>query len=91
MEGVTSRIVFEAYIEKVLIPSLRRGQVVVMDNLSVHKGQRVRELVESAGCELRYLAPYSPDFNPIEEALSKIKAFSARRRPGAGGHWLGYG
>jgi transposase len=74
VEGATTRIVFEAYnIEKVLVPSLRRGQVVVMDNLSAHKGARVRELVESAGCELLYLPPYSPDFNPIEEAFSKVK------------------
>ena len=84
MEGVTSRIVFEAYIEKVLIPSLRRGQVVVMDNLSARKGERVRELVESAGCELLHLPPYSPDFNPIEEAFSKLKGLlrkaEARRR-----------
>jgi len=73
VEGAVSRIVFEAYIEKILVPSLRRGQVVVMDNLSAHKGERVRELVESAGCELLYLPPYSPDFNPIEEAFSKVK------------------
>jgi transposase len=73
VEGATTRIVFEAYIEKVLVPSLRRGQVVVMDNLSTHKGERVKELVESAGCELLYLPPYSPDFSPIEEAFSKVK------------------
>ncbi len=74
VEGATTGIVFETYIEEVLVPSLRRGQVVVMDNLSAHKGERVRELVESAGCELLYLPPYSPDFNPIEEAFSKVKA-----------------
>lgn len=73
VEGATTAIVFETYIEKVLVPSLQRGQVVVMDNLSAHKGKRVRELVESAGCELLYLPPYSPDFSPIEEAFSKIK------------------
>jgi transposase len=73
VEGATTRIVFETYLEKVLVPSLRRGQVVVMDNLSAHKGERVRELVESVGCELLYLPPYSPDFNPIEEAFSKVK------------------
>ena len=73
VEGATTRIVFEAYIEKVLLPSLRGGQVVVMDNLSAHKGERVRELVQSAGCELVYLPPYSPDFSPIEEAFSKVK------------------
>ena len=52
VEGATTRIVFEAYVERVLVPSLRRGQVVVMDNLSAHKGERIRKLVESAGCEL---------------------------------------
>jgi transposase len=72
-EGATTRIVFEAYIEKVL-PSLWHGQVMVMDNLlSAHKGERARELLESAGCELLYLPPYSPDFSPIEEAFSKLK------------------
>ena len=81
VEGVTTRIVFEAYVEKVLVPSLRHGQVVVMDNLSAHKGERVRELVESAGCELLYLPPYSPDFCPIEEAFSKIKGLM--RKTGA--------
>ena len=73
VEGATTRIAFEAYIEKVLLPSLRAGQVVVMDNLSAHKGERIRELLESAGCELLYLPPYSPDFSPIEEAFSKVK------------------
>jgi transposase len=73
VECATTRTVFETYIEKVLVPSLRCGQVVVMDNLSAHKGERVRELVESAGCELLYLPPYSPDFSPIEEAFSKLK------------------
>ena len=74
VEGATSRIVFEAYIEKVLVPSLQCGQIVVMDNLSAHKGERVRELLESAGCELLYLPPYSsPDLSPIEEAFSKVK------------------
>ena len=53
--------------------SLRPGQVVVMDNLTAHKGERVRELIEEQGCELLYLPPYSPDFNPIEEAFSKVK------------------
>ncbi len=73
VEDPTTRIVFEAYIEKVLVPTLRHGQVVVMDNLSAHKGERVRELLESAGCELLYLPPYSPDYSPIEEAFSKVK------------------
>jgi transposase len=73
VEGATNREVFETYVERVLTPTLRRGQVVVMDNLSAHKGERVRELIEKRGCKLLYLPPYSPDFNPIEEAFSKIK------------------
>ena len=73
VEGPTTREVFETYIERILAPKLRPGQIVVMDNLSSHKGSRVRELIEERGCELRYLPPYSPDLNPIEEAFSKIK------------------
>ncbi len=73
VEGATTAAVFEAYVEEVLAPSLRPGQLVIMDNLSAHKGDRVRELVEERGCELLYLPPYSPDLNPIEEAFSKIK------------------
>jgi transposase len=78
VEGSTTREVFEAYLERVLLPSLRPGQVVVMDNLSAHKGQRVRELIEQRGCELVYLPPYSPDFNPIEQAFSKVKGLLRR-------------
>ena len=73
VEGATNREVFETYLERVLAPTLRRGQVVVMDNLTAHKGERIRELIEKRGCELLYLPPYSPDFNPIEEAFAKIK------------------
>ena len=73
VQGSTTATVFEAYVERVLAPTLRAGQVVVMDNLSAHKGKKVRELVEARGCELLYLPPYSPDFNPIEEAFAKIK------------------
>jgi transposase len=73
VEGATTARVFEAYVEQVLAPTLRCGQIVVVDNLSAHKGGRARELIEERGCELLYLPPYSPDFNPIEEAFSKIK------------------
>jgi len=73
VEGATSALVFEAYVERVLAPTLRKGQVVVLDNLSAHKGERVKQLIEGRGCELLYLPPYSPDLNPIEEAFSKIK------------------
>jgi transposase len=73
VEGATTSAVFEAYVKQVLAPTLRKGQVVVMDNLSAHKGERIRELIEERGCQLIYLPSYSPDFNPIEEAFSKIK------------------
>jgi transposase len=73
IEGSTTKEVFEAYIEHFLAPALKSGQIVVMDNLSAHKGERVRRLIEDRGCTLLYLPPYSPDLNPIEEAFSKIK------------------
>ncbi len=78
VEGATTREVFEAYLEGVMVPSLSPGRVVVMDNLSAHKGGRVREIVEGAGCELLYLPPYSPDLNPIEQAFSKVKGLLRR-------------
>jgi transposase len=75
VEGSTNRTLFETYLEDVLCPTLKRGQVVVMDNLSSHKGERVRDLIEANGCELIYLPPYSPDYNPIEQAFSKLKSY----------------
>jgi transposase len=77
--GSTSAVVFETYVEWVLAPVLRAGQVVVvLDNLGVHKGEQVRELIEGRGCELLFLAPYSPELNPIEEVFSKVKALLRR-------------
>ena len=73
VEGASTARVFEAYVEKMLVPSLRAGQIVVMDNLSAHRPRRIRELIEQQDCELLYLPAYSPDYNPIEEAFSKIK------------------
>jgi transposase len=73
VEGATDANVFEAYVERVLAPTLREGQVVIMDNLSAHKRERVRELIGGRGCELLYLPSYSPELNPIEEAFSKMK------------------
>jgi transposase len=73
VEGATTAAVFETYVERVLAPTLSEGQVVVMDNLSAHKGRRIRDLIEQRGCELLYLPSYSPDLNPIEEAFSKMK------------------
>ena len=74
LDGPINRDAFETYVAKVLVPELEPGDIVVMDNLSSHKGPRVREMVEAAGAELRYLPPYSPDFNPIEMAFAKLKA-----------------
>jgi transposase len=73
VEGATTSRVFETYVERLLAPALKPGQVVVMENLGAHRPKRVRELIEAMGCELIYLPSYSPDLNPIEEALSKIK------------------
>jgi transposase len=80
VEGATTREVFETYLERVLAPTLGPGQMVVMDNLSAHKGGRVKKIIEGKGCELLYLPPYSPDFNPIEQAFSKVKGLLRRAR-----------
>ena len=74
LDGPINRDAFEVYAEKVLVPELSPGDVVVMDNLSSHKGPNVRALIEKAGAILLYLPPYSPDFNPIENAFAKLKA-----------------
>ena len=66
-------LAFEAFVDQVLVPTLSAGEWVVMDNLSSHKGQHVRELIEATGAKLLYLPPYSPDLNPIELAFSKLK------------------
>ena len=78
LEGSTTKEVFEAYAEQVLAPALHPGQIVVMDNLAAHKGERIKELIEERDCELLFLPPYSPDLNPIEEAFSKVKGFLRR-------------
>lgn len=74
LDGPINRIAFQAYIEQVLVPELSPGDIVVMDNLSSHKGPAVRQAIEAAGARLLYLPPYSPDFNPIENAFAKLKA-----------------
>jgi transposase len=74
LSGPINRDAFEAYVEKVLAPELREGDIVVMDNLSSHKGPRTRSLIKAAGANLLFLPPYSPDFNPIENAFAKLKA-----------------
>ncbi len=74
LSGPINRDAFEACAAHVLAPELRPGDIVVMDNLSSHKGPKVRALIEAAGAELLFLPPYSPDFNPIENAFAKLKA-----------------
>jgi len=69
-----NRPAFLAYVSQVLVPELTPGDVVILDNLPAHKGSRVREAIEAAGASLLYLPPYSPDFNPIENAFAKLKA-----------------
>jgi len=74
LDGPMNREAFRAYVDQVLVPTLRPGDVVVMDNLPAHKGQHTRDTIEAAGANLLYLPPYSPDFNPIENAFAKLKA-----------------
>ena len=74
LDGPINRNAFTAYVTQVLVPELSPGDIVVMDNLSSHKGLEIREAIEAAGAELLFLPPYSPDFNPIEKAFSKLKA-----------------
>jgi transposase len=74
LDGPMNRSAFLAYVHQVLAPELKRGDVVILDNLPAHKGSRVREAIEAAGASLLYLPPYSPDFNPIENAFAKLKA-----------------
>jgi len=74
LDGAINGDAFLAYVEHVLVPDLQPGDVVIMDNLSVHKGAAIRQAILAAGAELRFLPPYSPDFNPIEQAFAKLKA-----------------
>ena len=73
-DGVMNGTVFLAYVEQILVPTLSRGDIVIMDNLPAHKATGIRDAIEAAGAELRFLPPYSPDFNPIENAFAKLKA-----------------
>ena len=74
-EGYTNKGIFIGYLKQVLLPSLKKGQVLIIDNASFHKGDEIRELVESKGCSLKYLPTYSPDLNPIEKKWAQIKAW----------------
>jgi transposase len=81
IEGAMDTAAFACYVEQVLGPTLRPGQIVVLDNLSVHKADSIREAIERRGCDLLFLPPYSPDYTPVEQAFSKVKAIL--RRAGA--------
>lgn len=78
LEGSADGQAFEISLEQILAPSLQAGQIVVMDNLSTHTGEKVRQAIEARGCQLLFLPSYSPDLSPIEEAFSKLKAFLRR-------------
>lgn len=80
-DGPIDTPTFRAYIEQVLAPALRPGDVVVLDNLAVHKQPEMRAAIEAAGASVRFLPPYSPDLNPIEQAFAKLKAFLRAARP----------
>jgi transposase len=84
IEGATDTEVFQAYVRAVLVPSLRPGDIVVMDNLGAHKNDRTLALIAAAGAEVRFLPAYSPDLNPIEMMWSKVKALL--RKAGARTH-----
>jgi transposase len=86
IDGPINGIAFQAYVDQVLVPELQPGDIVIMDNLGSHKGTAVRRSIETAGVSLLYLPPYSPDFNPIENAFAKLKALlrkAAERTVGA--------
>jgi len=74
VDGAMDGITFRAYVEQILAPTLAMGDIVIMDNLAAHKVTGVRDAIEAVGAELRYLPPYSPDLNPIEQAFAKLKA-----------------
>lgn len=79
LDGPMNGIAFRAYVEQVLVPTLAVGDIVIMDNLPAHKAEGVRAVIEKAGATLRFLPPYSPDLNPIENAFAKLKALLRAR------------
>jgi len=80
IEGATDKEAFEIYVEHFVCPTLKSAQIVIIDNLQAHKGEKVRKLIEERGASVLLLPPYSPDFNPIEEAFSKIKGFLSKAK-----------
>jgi transposase len=91
LDGPINRDAFEAYVEKILVPELRPGDIVVMDNLSSHKRHMIRELIEAAGARLLYLPPYSAEFKPIEYAFAKLKALLRKAAERVDGLWAAIG
>ena len=83
LDGPIDNPTFLAYVEQVLVPTLRPGDVVILDNLAMHKQPEVQAAIDRAGAWLRFLPPYSPAFNPIELAFAKLKAFLRAARPGS--------
>ena len=91
-DGPINAVSFEAYVEQFLVPELKAGDIVVMDNLSSHKRPKVAALIEAAGASLLYLPPYSPDFNPIEKLFAKLKALLRKAaEPTIDGLWTAIG
>lgn len=80
VEGAVDRLCFDAYAERVLAPVLRRGDIVVLDNLGAHRASRIEQVCAERGASVLWLPPYSPDFSPIEQAWSKIKAYLRRAK-----------
>lgn len=83
VDGATNKDIFHAYVEHILLPTLKTGDIVVMDNLSAHKNQKVRDMIESVGAQLWFLPPYSPDLNPIknvEQDQGNIKNSKSQNR-----------
>lgn len=81
LEGPINGICFRAYVEQVLVPTLKRGDIVIMDNLGSHKAGATRRIIERAGATAVFLPPYSPDFNPIEQAFAKLKSDLRKEEP----------
>ena len=74
VDGATTKDIFKAYVQHILLPTLKAGDIVVLDNLSAHKNKEIRDLIESVDAEVWFLPPYSPDLNPIEKMWSKVKS-----------------
>ena len=81
IDGASNTVIFETFVEQILIPRLKPGDIIILDNLASHKSARTQKLIESAGAELRFLPPYSPDLNPIEKVFSKLKSILKRMEP----------